>query len=195
MNEVLAKLATLVRLTITDAQTGARAVLGGAIPKEALWTLFLLVAALSGFLSQLTLMLVPLDTPEELIVPSGFFLGTLVGVVILGLSLAATLIGRAFGGQGTFGESLMLITWLQFVMVAVQVVQTALALINPALGVLIGWAGFVLLFWLLTNFIAVLHGFQSLGQVFMMIIASAVGIAFGVSILLALVGTIFAIGA
>jgi hypothetical protein len=42
--------------------------------------------------------------------------------------------------------------------------------------------------WLLTNFVAVIHGFRSLGQVFVMILVSLFVLAFVLSILLTLVG-------
>ena len=194
MSQVFSHFLSLLRLTLSDAQSGARAVLGGALPAQAMWTLFLLVMALSGFLSQLTLLLVPFEGEEVLIPGSGFFLGFMVGGVILLMSVCIRWIGRAFDGTGTMRETILLIIWLQYVMVAVQVVQTALALIAPGLGVLVGWIGMGLMFWLLTNFIAVLHGFKSLGMVFFMILASAVGVAFGVSLLLAIVSIFIPLG-
>ena len=45
-----------------------------------------------------------------------------------------------------------------------------------------------LFFWLLTNFVAELHGFGSLVQVFLMIILSIISIAFVLSVVLSIIG-------
>ena len=92
------------------------------------------------------------------------------------------------GGTGSFEEAVLLMAWLQFIMICVQAVQAVALLVLPPLAGLIGIAGLFLFLWLLTNFVAVLHGFSSLIKVFLMILASAFGIAFGLSILLMLIG-------
>jgi Yip1 domain len=97
-------------------------------------------------------------------------------------------IGRAMGGTGSFEESILLVAWLQFVMVCLQVVQTGVLLVSTTIAEIFGLLGIVLFLWLLTNFVAVLHGFTSLFKVFVMILVSAFGIAFGLSILLTLIG-------
>ena len=48
-----------------------------------------------------------------------------------------------------------------------------------------------LFFWLLVNFIAVLHGFQSTGMVFVMTIVSFITIIFVLSIVLTILGVTF----
>ncbi|MEM9032698.1 MAG: hypothetical protein AAGB18_08625, partial [Pseudomonadota bacterium] len=85
-------------------------------------------------------------------------------------------------------ETAIIVAWLQFIMVCVQVVQTAALIIMPPMAGLIGIVALVLFLWLLTNFIAVLHGFRSLAQVFVMILVSTFTIAFVLSILLAIFG-------
>jgi hypothetical protein len=98
-------------------------------------------------------------------------------------------IGRSMGGTGSFEETILLVAWLQFIMVCIQGVQAVSLIVLPSLvGSLIGVAGLVIFMWLLTNFIAVLHGFSSLFQVFVMILVAAFGIAFGLSIILTLIG-------
>jgi hypothetical protein len=98
-------------------------------------------------------------------------------------------IGRAMGGTGSFEEAILLVAWLQFIMVCLQVIQAVALMFFPGVVVaLIGMAGVALFLWLLTNFVAVLHGFSSLFQVFIMILVSAFAIAFGLSIILTLIG-------
>ena len=44
--------------------------------------------------------------------------------------------------------------------------------------------------WLLTNFVAVLHGFRSLGMVFVMIVVSAFAVTFVLSIVMSILGIV-----
>jgi hypothetical protein len=75
------------------------------------------------------------------------------------------------------------------VMVALQLVQFVAFLLSPALAGMIGLAGLVLFFWLMSSFIAELHGFASRGAVFVGIIGViiATGLVLGV-VLIAIVG-------
>jgi hypothetical protein len=59
--------------------------------------------------------------------------------------------------------------------------------IAPMLAGLLGLASIVLFFWLLTHFVALIHGFKSLPSVFIIIIAAIFGVIFGLSLLLALI--------
>ena len=56
--------------------------------------------------------------------------------------------------------------WLQFIMALLQAVQLVAVLILPLLAALLGLVGLGLFFWLLTGFVAELHGFRSPMQVF-----------------------------
>ena len=97
-------------------------------------------------------------------------------------------VGRALGGRGSLEESILLVSWLQFIMVCLQVVQTLSLLVLPVVASLLGVVGLVLFLWLLTNFVAVLHGFKSLAQVFVMILVSAFGLVFVATIVLSILG-------
>ena len=92
------------------------------------------------------------------------------------------------GGTGSFEETILIVAWLQFVMICLQVVQTGVLLLSTPVAEIFGLLGILLFLWLLTNFVAVLHGFSSLFQVFVMILVSAFGIAFGLSMILTLIG-------
>jgi hypothetical protein len=60
--------------------------------------------------------------------------------------------------------------------------------VAPLAGIIGHRWGSLLFLWLLTNFTAVLHGFSSLFMVFLMILVSGFGIAFGLSLILTLIG-------
>ncbi|NCM97616.1 MAG: YIP1 family protein, partial [Rhodobacterales bacterium] len=88
--------------------------------------------------------------------------------------------------HGRFDEALILVVWLQFVLLGLQAVQLVAYAVAPLLADLIGLATVALFFWLLTNFVAELHGFKSLGLVFVGVLATLVvmvlGLAFGLAL-------------
>lgn len=175
-------------LTVTRPQDAARAILASGFPRAEYWTLFLLVIVLSGLLGQIGLIVTPpeIEGPQ----PTGLGISALVGGSILLLSFAVHFIGRMFGGEGTLDGALLLMIWLQFVLVGLQAVQTAALIVAPPFAGLVALAAVAIMFWALTNFIAVLHGFQSLGKVFLAMILTAFGLAFLLSILLASLGVV-----
>jgi hypothetical protein len=190
MTMSLQNLLAMVWRSITNPREGAEEVLSLGVPRSALWTLLLLVVVLSSILGQITTFLLAGISGAEL---SGLFAmpiatGVIQFVVLVGTVYAIHFIGRSFGGTGTLDEALLLIAWLQFVMVCIQVVQSLFMVIAPPIGSVIGIVALALFMWLLTNFVAVIHGFRSLGQVFTMILLSLFGIAFILSIILTIFG-------
>lgn len=186
LNSILA----MVWRTVKNPREGAAEVLSLGIPREALWTVLALVVVLSILLAQVMSLLVlsgggAIAGPISIGPLATGFIQILLLILMV---FAIYWIGKAVGGTGSFEEALLLVSWLQFIMVCLQAVQTVFVLILPPMATLIGVLGLALFLWLLTNFIAVLHNFRSLPMVFMMIILSAFGIAFGLSIILALIG-------
>jgi hypothetical protein len=174
--------------TVKNPRQGATELLSLGIPREALWPALALVVVLSILLAQMTSLLVTggMGMAGMPVGPAATgFIQLLLLVVMI---FAVFWIGRSMGGTGSFEEAVLLVAWLQFIMVCLQVVQAVALLILPPVAGLIGIAGLFLFLWLLTNFVAVLHGFSSLIQVFVMILVSAFGIAFGLSIILTLIG-------
>lgn len=186
----LQTLLPMVWRTIKNPREGAEEVLALGVPREALWSLLLLVLVLSIILGQITTLLIASASGVTIGGPlaNPMITGVLQLALLLVTIFAIHLIGRSFGGTGNLGETILLVAWLQFVMVCIQVVQTAFMLILPTVGSLLGIVGLVLFLWLLTNFVAVIHGFRSLGQVFVMILVSMFVMAFALSILLTLAG-------
>lgn len=190
MTLTFSNLMSMVLRTIKNPREGAAEVLALGIPKAALWTIMLLVVVLSSFLSLITTLMVGAMGGQ---VPQGIFgnpitLGAMQFALLIVTVFAIFWIGRMFGGTGSLEESMLLVAWLQFVMVCLQVIQTLFFAIMPPIASLLGVLGLVLFLWLLTNFIAVLHGFKSLGQVFVMTMLSIFTIIFAVSLLLIFLG-------
>lgn len=181
----------LVRDTVANPREGATTVLSFAPARDALWLMFALVIVLSLLLREMVGLVA--DIPSE-----GPIMGPLQdSFLVLGLVMAGFLfvtihavhrIGGFFGGTGTFEECALLVIWLQFILICVQVIQVMTLFILPPLAGLITVLAIALYLWLLVNFIAVLHGFQSLFSVFIGTLFSAFGLLFVFSLILAILG-------
>lgn len=196
MPEGNALIPDLVRETLSDPKSAARRLIGLDLPQGALWEALALVVVLSVLAAQISLLMLPAGMapegagPEEMMpgFASPVALGVAQAVVLAGIAAAVHWIGRFLGGTGRFDDALVLVVWLQFLLVCLQVVQAVLGLIAPPLSGLVGIAGIVVFFWLLTQFVMVLHGFGSAPMVFVMIVVSLLGVTFAISVLLALFG-------
>lgn len=182
--------ANMIVLTVKDPAAAARWVLDGGLPSSQTWLVFLLASALSGFFAQIGLILQPLPSTPEMMAPNGITMAFMVAGSILILTGAITWIGRAFGGTGTAGEVMRLVTWMQFVMIALQIIQIFAGIISQDLSVLLAWFGIGVMLWMMTHFVTVVHGFGSPGMVFFGIIGSALGLAVVMSVLIVTVGLV-----
>ena len=185
MNQIFA----MVMRTVRNPREGASEVLSLGIGREAAWLSVGLVVILSLILAEITLFIGSLSgDPADMLSISPIVGGFLQFSVLIATAGVAYLVGRAMGGTGSFPEALLLMTWLQFIMVCVQIIQILALLMIPPLGGIVFIAGLILFLWLLTNFVAELHGFRSLAQVFVMILVTAFAVAFFLSLALTLFG-------
>jgi len=160
------------------------------LPRAARWQLLILIVALSVIVAQLGLFIVPIspNTPFAAILNSPVLSTLVQSAVLVILVFLIYFVGRAMGGTGGFGNTILLVAWLQFIMACLQALQTIALILSPPLAAILGIIGFVIFFRLLTSFIAELHGFKSLVNVFLMVIVTMVGLTFGVSVILAMIG-------
>ena len=168
-------LVSLLRETLTAPRTVARQLMALGLPMSARWMALALIAALSALLGHLTLAIMTGGMANLLTGPVTFAVfqyGVLVVTAVL-----IHQIGAWRGGTGGFADALLLVIWLQFVLLCLQLGQLVAALVLPPLSDIIGILGIGLFFWLLTNFVAELHGFRALGRVFVGIILSFVVVA------------------
>lgn len=187
MDLTLPALAALVRESIADPRAAARRVLALPVPAEARWMLLALVVVVSVILTQLALWLFGMADPSAGPV-SPLLSGGLQAAVLVVIVAAVDRIGRLFGGRGSFADALLLVTWLQVVMIALQLVQLLVLILVPPLGGLVTLASLVIFFWVFTGFVAELHGFASRGQVFVVILMSLFLLSFLVATVLAMLG-------
>lgn len=187
---VLATLFSKAVASITAPREVAQWVMSFDLPRGMRWEALLLSVILSVSLQFILTTLVG-DPAQVLMgdVMSRPFMAAIVQASSLVVTVFAIYwIGHAMGGQGGFGETILLVAWLMFCLFLLGLVQLVLLFIAPPLANLISFASIVLFFWLLSNFVAELHGFQSVTRVFLMVLVSLFGIAFGLSILLTLIG-------
>jgi len=176
--------------SLAEPRVVARWVMSFDMPRLARWEVLFLVVVLSAIFARVTVLLVA--RPQAIVFSEILSNPWVTGLIQLSVLVIAVFtifwVGRAMGGRGRFGSAILLVAWLQFCMVCLQLVQLGFMFLFPPVASLIGFAGLAVFFWLLTNFVAELHGFQSLPQVFLMIIVSLVGMVFGISLILSIIG-------
>lgn len=190
MTVTLAEVLALARFSVERPREGARAVLAMNLPMNARWSALMLMAVSSALLAHLGMTLLFSRAPEMLAeLPSPLVTAAVQGVIMVLSVVLIHRIGRMRGGTGHFADALILVAWLQFILVVLQALQIVVTLVLPPLGQVVSWAAIALFFWLLTNFIAELHGFRSLGAVFLGIIGVLVGMSVALTfVLLAILG-------
>ena len=185
------QLLRMARQTVSNPRDGAAVILKLHLPMRALWLAFGLVIVLSMFLGEaVALLMGPPDQaamPPEMMV-SPITMGVIQAAFLFLVAHGIARIGQLFGGSGDFQGALALIVWLQFIFLVVQVIQLAAMLVVPPVAGLITILAMGLFFWLLVNFIATLHGFSSLGLIFVMTILTAFGFVFVLSLVLMMLG-------
>ena len=175
------------RDTIRAPQEAAQAVLALNLPRNVLWLGLALVITLSTLLASAVLLMVPM--PEAGAgVPMPIVMGIVQAVFLVLVSLGIAVIGARFGGKGDFDGALALMVWLQAVFLVVQAFQiAAIAIGLSVLADIVSLASIPLFFWLMAQFVTVLHGFSSVWKTFWAIIMFLIAFGF----LLSLVVTSF----
>ena len=184
-----ARLVGLARLTLQDPRQAARDLLAEGVPMRARTGGLLLVAILTALMANLQFGAGALSLDPF----SAFMLASPIRTAVVQwgfLALSVLLIhrvGRAFGGQGSFADALLIVVWLQVLMLGFQVLQLVVAPILPGLAGVIALVCFVVYFWLMTHFIAELHGFTSRGLVFLGIMLTGLAAGFVLGVLMILI--------
>jgi hypothetical protein len=183
------QIVALVRLSLQDPRAGVRSLLALGVPLPARTIGLLLMAVASALLMHLGyLVLPPTDDPLALfMMESPLRAAAVQWLVLAGSVLLIFRIGRAWSGKGSLPDTLLVVVWLQVIMLGVQVVQLVVFLIAPLLAGLVSIGGLVLFFWLLTSFIAELHGFASRGKVLAGILVASFGVAMVLVLMLSLI--------
>lgn len=178
----------ILREAISDPRASLRRIRALDLQIGDLWQVGALAAILSVLILYGGLVISGPGAAEMIMMlPQPFMVAALqLGLTGL-MAVAVARVGGWAGGAGSFQASLAAMVWLQLLMVGVQLVQAVLAVLLPPLGGLVGLAGIGLFFWLITNFVAEVHGFRNLGQVLGGVVMTMVGAALGLGLILSLV--------
>lgn len=177
-------LKSLLRLSVTEPEKGAAAVIALDPPVGARWMLLALVVALGTVMAYL----LPLLGGAGETLPTPITAAVLQGGMNLAAVALIAAVGRMFGGHGSFEDALLLVGWLQVIMLGLQAVQLVVLLILPPLASLVMIASVALFFWLLSGFICALHGFQSRFGVLLATLGTLFVAAFVFSVILLMLG-------
>jgi len=187
MDFTLSGLLNLARDSVTDPRGVARRIMSLGLPAQVGWMALLLMAVGSAVLTHLSIALSP-PAAQEIF---GGVMASPVRTAVLQLMVMVVSahlvfrIGRARGGVGGLAQTVVLVAWVQFVLLLVQVVQMVAQVLLPPLSDLMGILGLALFFWLLSNFVAELHGFSSVGKTFLGILAVMLVAGFVLAIVIA----------
>jgi len=180
----------LARLTLTDPRAAGAALLTAVPVRDVLLQMAVVVVVVGVILTWIATALFPApQNPMISDLMANPVLFAIIQLMMLMLSVFAIfLIGRLFGGIGSFEQTLYLSVWVQFYMLLIQAALIPVTLVVGALPLTLNLGLYFYFVWLMVNFIAVLHGFKSLWKVFAGLIAASFALSFVVLFLLGVIG-------
>lgn len=191
MDLTLSNVMGLVALTLRNPRAAAQTILRVPLPMVWRWGALVLMATLSAVVMQAVQALLP---PQVL--PDGTVSQPVPPViwavmVAVGMSMTVFLIhavGRWRGGRGELADAVILVAWLQFIQLLAVLVQVLLMTLLPVAVPLAEIGGVLLFVWLLVHFVAEMHGFRSLGLVFLGILLTFVAAVLALTFVLMSLG-------
>lgn len=190
MSVTITDLWALLRDSVLQPRTVMRRFLDTPVPTAWLWQALVLLAILAGLLSWSELVSGPegslpfdpaqLPGPAVMALMQFGLLAVLVPVIYF--------VGRLFRGTGDPVGALKLLVWWQALTMVLQLAEVLAITLLPFLAMFVFIATFAALFWTLTNGVAEVHGFSSLGLVLLGIIGTAVVLVLLLSFILSALG-------
>lgn len=197
------ELRALVGLTLRTPRQAVQRLIGFGLPTAVLWQALALILLIAVLLDQLSLrvfglpdnfpaeaandpLLMAIWESQRVMLSSPITHVTVQGAAwVIGVFLLHW-VGRIFGGTGTLEGALATFAWFQATFIGLSIAATLVVLALPAIGGVLQIAVLVMILWIMTHFVAGLHGFRRPGVVFLMILCSSAVIAFVLLILLSL---------
>lgn len=191
----------LIVETFVHPREIAQSIISERFDRVTLWTGAFLVVLLVGILQFITWQVTPRPptTPEteammqtfESLFATPFLITFIMGSIFLMSVFAVYLGGRMIGGTGDFPETLVVMSWLQFVNAATGSIVVVLLLISPQLGGVASLFSIMIkigMIYATLHFIDVLHGYNSLWAAFGTLVISTIGLLVGLALILVLIG-------
>ena len=169
----------LARQSLEDPRAGLRAVLQRDVPIPARTAGLLLMAVVSALLMHLASAFLPpaIDPLTQFMMHSPIRTAVIQWLILAASVFLIHRIGRAWGGTGNFADTLLTVVWLQVIMLGVQVAQIVALILVPPFAPVLNIAGLVLFLWLMSSFVAELHGFASRWAVLAGVLVASIAIA------------------
>ncbi|WP_299030366.1 YIP1 family protein [uncultured Sulfitobacter sp.] len=173
--------------TIQSPRTAAQKVMNLNLSRDVLWSSLGLVAVINAIIYSFSLLFGDTSQLPALFRNPILFFVIITGVLVVTIH-AFHWTGRALGGEGDLGDLLALFVWLQALRAVAQAVMFFLILLSPVLAQLFSFAVGILGLWITINFISEAQGKPGLGHGIGVLVLSAVGIVFGLMLLVGLIG-------
>ena len=172
---MLSEFIQLIKQSFVEPRTAARKVLNFNLTIREVGEVVVLAIVVSTLLTQVpSLFITSTDMVDPDVPSTGMqelsitpFSALTINATLMAITiLAVYLIGNLFGGRGTIRGSMIVNAWIHYMMIIVQVVLFLVTTIVPVLAIVVIPLALFVFFWLLSHFVAVLHGFRSAMGVF-----------------------------
>ncbi len=185
-----AQLIELFWMTIRDPSRAASILRQIHMDRQVSWLILLLAITLNTLTYFASIPL--LGVPAELAFPlltKPYLVFLMLGITTVIFVFAFYWVGRALEGKATFDTILLMVGWLQYMRLAIQVGSLVLMLVSPGISQIFVMAAGIYGLWVVVNFLKQAHGFETLGKAVAVLIFSALGMTVGLSVLLSLCAT------
>lgn len=178
----------LTVLSVRDPAAAARTLMALDVPRGALWSALILMAAIQALIYGISDFLLPTPEPYAQVYgpPLQFFGILIVGLVLLTHSIR--FFGRIFGGTGRIEDVLLVMNWLMVLRSVVQVAALVLVMAVPGLAMVLLMAASLIGFYIMLHFINQAHHLGSLWRAFFVLITASFVAGIVLSFLLMLAG-------
>lgn len=174
--------------TIYTPRSAARQILGMKLPGNVIWMTLVLATALNSVAFAGTLLAFPPAAPPMVQAISPFLIAVLFFASMVSGAAALYWGGKTVGGVASFNDFLALVTWLQFMRFAVQVVGFVLMLFLPGLASIVTFVAMLYGIWIMLNFISEAQGFETFGKSVANLLMGFLGLVIALSFLISVIG-------
>ncbi|KPA22537.1 Yip1 domain protein [Shimia sp. SK013] len=181
------QLIQLFGLTIRDPAQAAQVLSNIRFDRMTGWTILALAVTLNTLVYFLSITLFP--APVEMSIPllsQPYLVWFMLGSSTVIFVFAFYWVGHSLGGRASFDTILLMVGWLQYMRLAVQVASLVLMILSPSLAQMFVMAAGLYGVWILLNYLKEAHGFETFGKAIGVIVLSAVGLTVGLSVFLSL---------
>ena len=187
-------LGSLFLLTLRSPARAVRALRAQNLPMAERWMAAIVAVSVSALLNWVLSTMVNAPEATGAATPMMslsrqplLFAALQFGAVLITATLMAR-VGQLFGGTGGFADALLLVTWVEVMLLSVQLAQILLLVIFPPLAALLGLAALVLFIGLTVLFTKELHEFDNVAKVALGVVLTAMAAVFVMSFLAAAFG-------